>query len=104
MYLFIPQVPGPVLSSGVTMMDRMSTTPALTQLPVCRADRFRQRQAVAWPDHHADSISLGEPLPHPVPLPRNISSKLCRIKEMAASSIIKRLLTSVPGSHAAAGS
>ena len=41
-----------------------------------------------------------EPLPH-LTLPRNIFSKLCRIKQMAAFSIIKKLLTSIPGSHVA---
>ena len=48
-------------------------------------------------------MDLREPLPHPT-LPRNIFSKLCRIKEMAASSVIKKLLTIIPGSDVAAQS
>ena len=91
-------MPGPVLSSGDTPMDKTGTIPALTQVPVCRADRGLDKDR-----HQSDSISLAEPLPHSI-LPRNIFSKVCRIKEMAVSSIIKRLLTSIPGSHVAAQS
>lgn len=98
------QAPGPMLSSRDTPMDKVGTVATLTQMPVFEGrHRIKQRHAVGLAWNQPDYISPWQSLPHVI-LPWNMFSKLYRIKEMAASSVIKRILTSVPGSQAAAQS